>query len=71
VLANYQSNNQLRGSSQVRGKHTWLNWNGNWHPEGRGRYQNRYDDLCVQLNSEQNIGGYIGLNKGWGYSHLQ
>lgn len=58
-----------------------LNWSGhamngfNWNLYGSFKnahaYQNKYDGrvLGSQFN-ERNFGGYIGVNKKWGYSHL-
>jgi len=72
VLANYQSNNQLRGfNANVAGNVHGFNWNVYGTIKAAGDYQNRYDGYVFNSKfHEHNAGGYIGLNKGWGYSHL-
>lgn len=72
VLSNYQSNNQLQSyHANIAGNHNGLNWNIYGTLKSAGDYRNRYDGRV--LNSrfrEHNLGGYIGINKSWGYSHL-
>jgi len=72
VLANYQTNNQLRGfNANIAGNKHGINWNLYGTIKAAGDYQNRYDgDVFNSKFHELNFGGYVGINKGWGYSHL-
>ena len=48
-----------------------LNWNVYSSYKSTADYQNKYDGKVFNSRyNEQNIGGYIGINKSWGYSHL-
>ena len=71
-LTNYQSNNNLFGiNSSFAGNINGINWNLYGTVKSAGDYKNGND--CIVLNSrfnEKNYGGYIGLNKKWGFSHL-
>ena len=72
VYSNYQSNNGLAGlNGSLAGNLNGFNWNVYGTLRSAGDYQNRYDGKV--LNSrfrERNFGGYVGLNKSWGFSHL-
>jgi iron complex outermembrane recepter protein len=72
ILSNYQSNNGLIGiNGSIAGNKNGFNWNLYGTHKSAGDYQNKYDGKV--LNSrfhERNFGGYIGINKSWGYSHL-
>ena len=72
LLANYQSNNELRGfNANVAGNIHGINWNLYGTLKAAGDYQNKYDGHVFNSKfHEQNIGGFVGINKGWGYSHL-
>ncbi len=48
-----------------------FNWNVYSSYKSAGDYQNKYDEKVFNSRyKEQNFGGYIGINKHWGYSHL-
>ncbi len=72
IYTNYQSNNGLLAlNGNVAGNKNGFNWNVYGSLKTAGNYKNKYDGLV--LNSaygEKNVGGYIGINKSWGYSHL-
>ncbi len=72
LFGNYQTNNNLKAFGG--------NWAGNikgisWNIYGTNRaaadYQNKYDGKVFNSKfKEHNIGGYVGYNGNWGYSHL-
>lgn len=72
VLANYQNNNRLIAThANLAGNKNGLNWNAYGTFKSAGDYSNKYDGRVLNSRfNEKNYGGYIGLNKGWGYSHL-
>ncbi len=71
-LANYQSNNGLLGSHlNMAGNKNGFNWNLYGTYKSAGDYQNKYDGRVLNSRfNERNFGGYAGVNKNWGYSHL-
>lgn len=72
VLMNYQTNNHLRGVglNLAANKNGW-NWNIYGSFKGAQDYKNKYDGYVFNSKfNEKNIGGYIGYNGSWGYSHL-
>ncbi len=71
LLSNYSTNNGLTGSSaMLTGNENGFVW------RGRGSYQNAYSFKTPAgyfPNSgfnNTNLSGMVGLNKSWGYSHL-
>jgi iron complex outermembrane receptor protein len=71
LLSNYSTNNGLSGSSlMLTGNQNGFVW------RGRGSYQNAYSYKTASgyfPNSgynNTNLSGMVGLNKSWGYSHL-
>ncbi|MBC7872977.1 MAG: TonB-dependent receptor, partial [Ferruginibacter sp.] len=59
----------LNGS--IAGNKNGFNWNLYGTYKSAGDYKNRYDGKVLNSRfNEKNFGGYIGINKGWGYSHL-
>ncbi|CAM3670221.1 TonB-dependent receptor [Mucilaginibacter galii] len=71
VLSNYSTNNGLSGTSlMLTGNENGFVW------RGRGSYQNAYSFKTPNgyfPNSgynNTNVSGMLGLNKSWGYSHL-
>ncbi len=72
LLGNYQANNRLVGfNGSVAGNKNGFNWNVYGTYKSAGDYQNKYDGRVLNSRfNEKNFGGYIGLNKSWGYSHL-
>ena len=71
ILSNYSTNNGLSGTSlMLTGNENGFVW------RGRGSYQNAYSFKTPDgyfPNSgynNTNLSGMLGLNKSWGYSHL-
>ena len=72
LLTNYQSNSGLFGvNGNIAGNRNGFNWNFNGTYRTAGDYTNKYDGKVLNSRfNERNFGGYAGLNKGWGFSHL-
>lgn len=72
VTANYQTNNRLRGfGANLAGNKNGINWNVYGSFKGAEDYKNKYDGYVFNSKfNEKNIGGYIGYNGSWGYSHI-
>ena len=72
ILGNYQSNNHLQSyHANIAGNQNGFSWNAYGTSKTAGDYKNRYDGRVLNSRfNERNFGGYVGLNKGWGYSHL-
>ena len=72
ATANYQTNNNLQGYSlENAGNLGGLNWRVRGTRKVAADYQNRYDGRVFNSGyNEWDAGGYVGLNKSWGYSHL-
>ena len=72
ILTNYQSNNALLGfNGNVTGNLNGVNWNLYGTSRSARDYQNRYDGRVLNSRfNENNFGGYVGLNRSWGFSHL-
>lgn len=72
IYSNYQSNNSLTGiNANIAGNNNGFNWNGYGTSRSARDYKNRFDGRVVNSRfKENNFGGYVGLNKRWGYSHL-
>jgi iron complex outermembrane receptor protein len=65
------NNSQLGGYANVTGNVKGLNWNLYQSLKKAGDYQNAYDGKVLNSRfKEANFGGYVGINKSWGYSHL-
>jgi len=48
-----------------------FNWNAYGSLKSAGDYKNKYDGRVLNSRyNEKNWGGYVGINKPWGYSHL-
>ncbi len=71
-VSNYQTNNKLRGLGLNLGaNHGGFNWNASGSWKGAADYQNKYDGRVYNSKfNERTVGGYIGYNGNWGYSHL-
>lgn len=66
-------NNGLNGANANLAGHlkNGFNWNAYGTLKSAKDYQNKYDGRVLNSRfSENNFGGYIGINKSWGYSHL-
>ena len=72
IISNYQSNNHLRGfGANISGNEKGFNWNAYGSVKAAGDYTNKYDGRVFNSKfNEKNVGGYIGYNGHWGYSHL-
>lgn len=72
ILGNYQTNNGLIGySGNVAGNVKGLIWDVRYSNKMAHAYQNKYDGYVFNSGfKENNLGGIIGVNKSWGYSHL-
>ncbi len=72
LLANYQSNNGLcEGSFSLNGNNNGFIWGGRISHKQATDYQNNHDGRVYGTAlDETDADGYVGLNKQWGYSHL-
>jgi iron complex outermembrane receptor protein len=73
ILGSYNSNNGLYGTNANLAGHlkNGFNWNAYGTYKSAGDYSNTYDGKVFNSRfNERNFGGYLGLNKSWGYSHL-
>lgn len=72
VYTNYQSNNSLFGlNGSVAGNLNGFNWNVYGTSRSAKDYQNPNDGKVLNSRfKEMNFGGYVGLNRSWGFSHL-
>ena len=72
IFSNYQSNSGLTGlHGNVAGNQHGFNWNVYGSYRSAHDYQNKFDGYVFNSKfKEKNFGGYVGINKGWGYSHL-
>jgi iron complex outermembrane recepter protein len=69
---NYATNNRLISNSVMNaGNLNGLNWQARLSQKLAGNYRNRYDGPVYNSGfKEMNLNGYVGVNKSWGYSHL-
>ncbi len=72
VLTNLQSNNNLAAiNANIAGNNHGFNWNVYGTSRSARDYRNHFDGRVFNSRfKEANFGGYAGLNKSWGYSHL-
>ena len=72
VFSNYQSNNNLQGYHfDIAGNKNGLVWGLNASSKKASDYKNKYDGYVYNSKfSELNGGGFVGIEKDWGYSHL-
>ncbi|MGB4937414.1 MAG: TonB-dependent receptor [Ferruginibacter sp.] len=72
LSTNYQTNNNLSTLFvNISGNKNGLNWNLYSSNKAAGDYKNKYDGRVFNSKfTENNIGGYIGYNGNWGFSHL-
>jgi len=71
-ISNYQTNNRLRGFGLNLGaNHNGFNWNVSGSLQNATDYENKYDGRVYNSKfNNRNLGGYIGYNGNWGYTHL-
>ncbi|MGZ3862017.1 MAG: TonB-dependent receptor [Bacteroidia bacterium] len=72
VLGNFQSNNgQMAGSLALNGNQKGFVWGMRTSHKQASDYQNKYDGRVYGTKyNETDANLYLGLNKSWGYSHL-
>ena len=72
LLTGYQTNNrQYTVHGNIAGNRNGFNWNTYGSIKSAGDYKNRWDGNVLNSRfGEKNFGGYLGLNKSWGFSHL-
>jgi iron complex outermembrane receptor protein len=72
VFSNYQSNNRMMGNHfDLAGNKKGFIWGINYSAKNAGDYKNKYDGNVFNSRFlERNGGGYIGIEKNWGYSQL-
>lgn len=73
IMTTFNSNNGLFGTNANIAGHlkSGFNWNAYGTYKNAGDYQNAYDGNVFNSRfNERNFGGYIGINKSWGYSHI-
>jgi iron complex outermembrane receptor protein len=70
VFSNYQSNNRMMGNHfDLAGNKKGFIWGINYSAKNAGDYKNKYDGNVFNSRFlERNGGGYIGIEKNWGYS---
>lgn len=72
IAGSVNANNRMWGQyANVAGNVNGFNWNAYGSFKSAGDYQNKFDGNVLNSRfNEKNLGGYVGLNKSWGYSHL-
>ena len=73
VGGEYQTNNGLLGySANFSGHQKDFVWDGRWSQKLAHAYKNKYDDYVVGSQFREHAANMMmGLNKQWGFSHLQ
>lgn len=73
VGSEYQTNNQLFDYTVnfAGNQHGWV-WNWRWSEKDAGEYKNKADGHVPGSQfHEKALTGMVGVNRGWGYSHLK
>ncbi len=72
ISGSVNANNRMWGQyANVAGNINGFNWNAYGSFKNAGDYKNKFDGNVLNSRfNEKNFGGYVGLNKRWGYSHL-
>ncbi len=72
LLSNFQSNNRQRAlHADIGGNKNGFIWGAYGSLKAAGDFQNKYDGRVFNSRfNEKDFGGYIGLTKDWGFSHL-
>ena len=72
ILSNYQTNNGLIGySGNIAGNKNGFIWSARYSGKMAHAYQNKYDGYVFGSGFKENAtNATIGLNKKWGYSHI-
>ncbi len=68
----FNTNNNLLGSyANIAGNLNGINWNLYGSQKEAGDYKNKFDGKVLNSRfNEMNYGGYVGINKNWGFSHF-
>jgi iron complex outermembrane receptor protein len=71
-ISNYQSNANLIGNSlSTSGNIKGLQWHGRFSSKYAGNYQNKYDGKIYNSGFRETNGSlFLGINKKWGYAHV-
>lgn len=72
LYSEYQTNNGLFNNSlHLAGNENGFVWNWRYSDKRAHSYKNKYDGYAFNSGfQEKALTGLLGLNKGWGYSHL-
>jgi iron complex outermembrane receptor protein len=72
ILAAYQTNNRQRNLHlDLGGNQKGFTWGVYGSYKAAADYKNKYDGYVFNSKfNEKNFGGYIGVNKSWGYSRI-
>lgn len=72
LFSNYQSNNRLRGfHAELGGNQNGFVWGAYGSYKAAADYKNKYDGYVFNSKfNEKAFGGYLGLNRQWGYTHV-
>jgi iron complex outermembrane recepter protein len=72
ILGAYQTNNRQRSlHADIGGNNNGFVWGLYGSYKAAADYKNKFDGYVFNSKfNEKDFGGYIGLNKNWGYSHL-
>jgi len=72
IASSYFTNNRQRNfHAAIDGNQKGFIWGVNGSYKAAADYRNKYDGYVFNSKfNEKDFGGYIGLNKNWGYSHL-
>jgi iron complex outermembrane receptor protein len=72
ILAGYQTNNRQRNlHADIGGNENGFIWGLYGSYKAAADYKNKFDGYVFNSKfNEKDFGGYVGLNKTWGFSHL-
>ena len=72
MITNYQTNNGLFGNSvNMGGNKNGINWDIRYSNKQAHAYKNKFDGYVFNSGfKESNIAATLGINRAWGYSHL-
>jgi iron complex outermembrane receptor protein len=72
AYGSYATNNgQVGVNASLAGNINGFSWNSYGTYKSAADYRNKYDGRVLNSRfNERNFGGFVGLNKQWGYSHL-
>jgi len=72
ILTGFQTNNLQRSLyANLAGNKNGFNWSAWGDYKAAADYRNKYDGRVYNSKfNEKNFGGYIGVNRSWGFSHL-